>query len=286
MRQRTRRTGCTRTHHRIKRSLLSFRGLCTNPSAAEFDTAKLANCGLDPRSIATETQMQFVKAWGGWMRQQLADIATGPKNATDGFFSASCLQHGGNFGFTSSPVVNGVHMRDAISNWFFEHGRQGLRFTVDDCGDLPCTSTSGPLQNCPHITPPSPPTPISDLCKAELNADCPGKKGAGQACRACVREHANDLKQHGCPEQAAPVFEYFCGAPPLSGTIEGIAEAHARQRRDAVAGNTVLNAVGSAEEYDAVRIGSGTSGHHVCDLLAAVLELASRPALWTATGST
>ena len=31
-------------------------------------------------------------------------------------------EHGGNFGWLSSPVINGVHMREAMHNWFFETG--------------------------------------------------------------------------------------------------------------------------------------------------------------------
>merc|ERR1711871_837369 len=107
-------------------------------------------------------------------------------------------------------------MRDAISNWFFEKGDETMRFNVDNCGDLPCTKAAQ-RQRCPHTTPspgpspgpprppspPGPPTPISDACKAELLADCPGEKGKGATCAQCVRAHAQDLKSHGCPQEAA-----------------------------------------------------------------------------------
>jgi len=185
----------------------------------QYDTAKLANCGLDSRDISTAAQLAYVKAWGGWMRAQLAAIAAGAKNGSDGFFSASCLQHGGNFGFASSPVVNGRHMRDAISNWFFERGDDALRFTADHCGDLPCTPATG-RESCPHIAPPAPapgpgppPAPISDACKAQLETDCPGERGKGDECHTCVRAHAADLKQHGCPQSPGPVFAYYCDGP-------------------------------------------------------------------------
>ena len=53
-----------------------------------------------------------------------------------GFFSASCLQHGGNFGFESSPIVNGVTMQEALSNWFFEKGDTEMKYTADMCAEV------------------------------------------------------------------------------------------------------------------------------------------------------
>ena len=53
-----------------------------------------------------------------------------------GFFSASCLQHGGNFGFESSPIVNGVTMQEALSNWFFERGDTEMKYTADMCAEV------------------------------------------------------------------------------------------------------------------------------------------------------
>jgi hypothetical protein len=110
----------------------------------QYDASKLMNCGFMPGS----KDIAYLKAWGNWMRAQLDVIS---KNHKDGFFSASCYQHGGNFGFDTSPVVNGVHMRDALSNWYFEKGNHKLQYTFDDCGDVPCTVATG-KQQCPHFT--------------------------------------------------------------------------------------------------------------------------------------
>ena len=74
----------------------------------QFDSAKLANCGWDGADSG------YLKRWGSWMRAQLAVIRQSKK---DGYFSASCLEHGGNFGWASSPVINGVTMREAMANW-------------------------------------------------------------------------------------------------------------------------------------------------------------------------
>lgn len=181
-----------------------------------FDTAKLGNCGFNAQS---DGDVEYLKAWGKWMKAQLAVVR---QSAKDGYFVASCLQHGGNFGFESSPVINGVNMRDALSNWYFEKGDRNKQYTTDDCGDLPCTIATG-AQSCPHYSPsPSPsPTPISDECKAQLQADCPNLKALGEECRDCVRQHAGDLRSHGCPQSGAPVFEYYCDATELQNTVGG-----------------------------------------------------------------
>jgi hypothetical protein len=176
----------------------------------QYDTAKLANCGWDG------TSTEYLQAWGKWMRAQLMLISRSTK---DGFFSGSCLQHGGNFGWESSPVINGVHMRDAISNWFFDKGDVSMQYTFDNCSEsggtgLPCTLATG-MQSCPHLHPgpippsppsPGPPTPLSPECRAELEKDCPGQEGKGEACGTCVRAHALDLKGNRCPDQYQPVY--------------------------------------------------------------------------------
>lgn len=153
------------------------------------------------------------------MRSQLGVVA---KSAKDGYFSASCLEHGGNFGWESSPVVNGVRMRDAVSNWFFEKGNRTLQYTLDDCGDLPCTVISG-RQRCPHLSPspgpgpapgPSPgPAPpcCSPACDALLAKDCVGLKGKGAQCGQCIHQHARDLRPV-CGNDGRAVITHYCGS--------------------------------------------------------------------------
>ena len=152
----------------------------------QYDTAKLANCGWDGRDAA------YLKLWGQWMRKQLGVISQSPK---DGFFSAACLEHGGNFGWRSSPVVKGVHMQDAMHNWFFDTGVKSTQYTMDDCPEttgagLPCTAVDGVFQRCPHWMGPSPAAPnatLSPRCVAELTKDCPGLRGDGEACAVRAR---------------------------------------------------------------------------------------------------
>ena len=122
---------------------------------------------------------------GGWVAE--ADVRVSGNE--QGFFSASCLQHGGNFGFESSPIVNGVTMQEALSNWFFERGDAEMKYTADMCAEvssggsgkrrqryryyprlgllllgvshhgvcpgLPCTVARG-KQRCPHWSPTMP----------------------------------------------------------------------------------------------------------------------------------
>ncbi len=181
----------------------------------QFDTAKLANCGWNGQNAT------YLRAWGAWMRAQLDVIAHSDK---DGFYSASCLEHGGNFGWRSSPVVNGVRMRDAVSNWFFDKGNRSMQNVVDTCAEaggngLPCTQVDTAAgQRCPHWEPPTPSGPLSKQCLAELNSDCPGLQGQGERCGACVRQHAADLKGHGCPQSYQPVYDQFCAGSVGFGT--------------------------------------------------------------------
>ena len=265
----------------------------------QFDTAKLANCGWDGEDTA------YLKAWGQWMREQLAVIA---KSKKDGFFSGSCLQHGGNFGFDTSPVINGVHMRDAVSNWYFEKGNASMQYTVDDCSvtggtGLPCTAVDpSSRQSCPHLAPPGPPAPpLSPGCLTQLGVDCPGEAGQGQSCGQCVRSHAADLLAHGCPKSFEAVFQQFCAAapppapppPPPPGGLSPACRAALSndcpelQGKGAACGACVrqhaadLKAKGCPKQYDPVYagycastdvegwgpVGSGAGqGHHVCDL--------------------
>lgn len=151
----------------------------------QYDTAKLANCGWDGSNAA------YLKLWGEWMRAELGVIAQSPK---DGFFSAACLEHGGNFGWASSPVINGVTMQAAMRNWYFELGNRSLHYTYDDCAEsggsgLPCTAVDAESQQrCPHWAS-SPGGGVSAQCLSELGKDCPGLRGKGQSCGQCVRAH-------------------------------------------------------------------------------------------------
>ena len=70
--------------------------------------------------------------YAGWVAE--ADVRVSGNE--QGFFSASCLQHGGNFGFESSPIVNGVTMQEALSNWYFESGDTEMKYTADMCADV------------------------------------------------------------------------------------------------------------------------------------------------------
>ena len=176
----------------------------------QFDTAKLGNCGWD-RANAT-----YLAEWGGWMRSQLAEIeamSTHASSVQHGFFSGACLQHGGNFGWETSPVIHGFHMREALSSWYFEKEKETSipRFIYDTCSatseshGLPCTVAIG-AQICPHFGPspgpsPGPPRPLTPECLAELAKDCAGLKGKGAPCSACIRGHAQDLKRSTCPQK-------------------------------------------------------------------------------------
>ena len=205
----------------------------------QYDTAKLANCGWD-RMASDATD--YLKNWGAWMRAQLKVVAASGKSG-DGFFSASCLEHGGNFGWETSPTIKGVHMRTAMRNWFFDLGNSSLLHNVDDCGDLPCTTVKpGSQQHCPHMGPgpgPGPSPPLSPACERELKQDCPNVAHGGARCCACVRAHAHDLIAAGCPHQAQPVFQDYCGGCSLS----------------------ISNTTGNTRALRG-------AGHHVCDLSA------------------
>lgn len=146
----------------------------------QFDTAKLGNYGWDGSDAA------YLKLWGQWTRAQLATIKRSPK---DGYFSAACLEHGGNFGlcharslarthigFASSPVVKGVSMRHAMHDWYFQTADAArTQCTMDDCPvtggtGLPCTTPGG--GRCPHWKPRPDPVPgngtLSAQCMKEL----------------------------------------------------------------------------------------------------------------------
>jgi len=187
-----------------------------------YDTAKLANCGLDARPPLAAEQLAYLKQWGAWMTSQLAALVSDAQhNASRGFFAPSCLNHGENLDTQTAPPVAGVALRDAMRAWYFD-GRQvavpGGGGTpaapprlIDDCGDLPCTQPGG--GRCAHLED----NPLSETCKARLREDCPGLYMKGQACEACVRSHVSDLVDHDCPQQGAPVFAWWCdgNAPPV-----------------------------------------------------------------------
>ena len=191
----------------------------------QYDTAKLANCGFDARS---STDTSYLKLWGEWMRAQLGVIRQSPK---DGYFSASCLEHGGNFGWLSSPVIGGVTMREALSNWYFEKGNASMQYTADLCAEssadgLPCTAVTG-AQSCPHYAAPAPqpgpPGKLTPQCLAAANKLCGAAKGTSR-CAACIHAHGRELKAATCPHSAAPMVAAFCGAP--AGGLGEAAPAH------------------------------------------------------------
>eukprot|EP00929_Paragymnodinium_shiwhaense_P115841 TRINITY_DN8499_c0_g5_i1.p1 TRINITY_DN8499_c0_g5~~TRINITY_DN8499_c0_g5_i1.p1 ORF type:complete len:506 (-),score=83.73 TRINITY_DN8499_c0_g5_i1:221-1738(-) len=172
----------------------------------QYDTAKLANCGFKSSS----TDFDYLKAWGRWMRAQLEVISRSKK---DGFFSASCYMHAGNFGFESSPIVKGVNMRDALSNWFFEKGDVHKQHLMDDCGDLPCTKQSAG-QHCPHYKKPKPPPTPTSKCQGGLEQTCPNLWMKGPSCEHCIRSHVKALVSAGCPADPASgwhVIQWYCG---------------------------------------------------------------------------
>jgi hypothetical protein len=175
-----------------------------------YDSAKLANCGFTSGRNGASDDTEYLKAWGKWMRAQLAIFSISSK---DGFYSASCLDHCGNTGFDSSPVINGVSLRDALSNWYFEKGNRTMQYTYDDCGDLPCTQATG-SERCPHYDPPGPspgPSPtISPSCKAEFASDCPGMEHEGAECAHCISSHKHKFISAGCPESGWTVMDFFC----------------------------------------------------------------------------
>lgn len=58
----------------------------------QYDSAKLANCGLFfPES---EADMTYLRAWGHWMRSQFSD-----RQSKHGIFAPSCYDHGSNLDF-------------------------------------------------------------------------------------------------------------------------------------------------------------------------------------------
>ena len=188
-----------------------------------YDTAKLANCGLDARGPLSTEQERYLRAWGGWMRSQLLALtaaASGPHASAHGFFAPSCLDHGENLDWSTAPPVGGVALRDAMSTWFF--GRGAPPRLVDDCGELPCTLPAG--GRCDHVLT----DPLGACCQAELRALCPGLEGGGAECDACVRAHSRALIGHGCPKQGAPVFAWWCdgGARPRGHHVCDLAIAH------------------------------------------------------------
>lgn len=105
-----------------------------------FDVAKLANCGLDVHAKLGSAAVAYLRHWGQVTR---ATIETRRARHTDGFFAPSCLAHAANLRFSSSPMVGGVALIDAIHHWFFVADGGSLQYAIDGCGDLPCTNETG-----------------------------------------------------------------------------------------------------------------------------------------------
>ena len=172
-----------------------------------FDTAKLANCGVDTRGPLTASQLLYLKRWGAWMRAQLATISLDVQHQASGFFAPSCLNHAENLGWGSAPRLGGVALRDAMRRWFFAPDSSPLApppRLSDDCGDLPCTQSAE--GRCSHL----PTDPLDERCSVALVALCPGLQWKGAACDACVRHHAAALHESGCPDHGEPVLEWWC----------------------------------------------------------------------------
>jgi len=75
---------------------------------------------------------------------------------------------------------------------------------ADGCGDLPCTPAG--LGVCNHL----PPDPLTTACRRALMSECPDLEEKGWMCDACVRGHAKELREGGCPSHGAPVLEWWC----------------------------------------------------------------------------
>lgn len=125
----------------------------------QFDSAKLANCGLDVHSHMGEAELSYLKEWGGLIRSEMRAVGARPRN---GAWSPSCLAHAGNLGFASSPrlALPGwragddaqlVSLREIFRAWYFETANTSLpRAVVAECGELPCSNASEG-QACPRL---------------------------------------------------------------------------------------------------------------------------------------
>ena len=125
----------------------------------QFDSAKLANCGLDVHSHMGEAELSYLKEWGGLVRSEMRAVSARPRN---GAWSPSCLAHAGNLGFASSPRLalpgwraddDGqlISLREVFRAWYFETANTSLpRAVVAECGELPCSNASEG-QACPRL---------------------------------------------------------------------------------------------------------------------------------------
>ena len=145
---------CTHAHH-LLRHVATPLFLREN----QFDSAKLANCGLDVHSHMGEAELSYLKEWGGLVRSEMRAVSARPRN---GAWSPSCLAHAGNLGFASSPRLalpgwraddDGqlISLREVFRAWYFETANTSLpRAVVAECGELPCSNASEG-QACPRL---------------------------------------------------------------------------------------------------------------------------------------
>ena len=129
----------------------------------QFDTAKLANCGLDVHRHLGEQERRFLTEWGRRVRKDMRAIGARPRN---GAWAPSCLAHAGNLGFASSPRLTApakygktgaeLTLREVFHAWYFGEAVASsptalLRTIVADCGELPCSNATGAGQTCPRL---------------------------------------------------------------------------------------------------------------------------------------
>ena len=136
-------TGCAAAHnssvavcsnaHRLLRHIKAPLFLRENL----FDIAKLANCGLDVHSKLRAPAIEYLQHWGRATRATIESLRSRPSN---GFFAPSCLAHASNLRFSSSPLVGGMKLLDAMHAWYFHADGASAQYAIDSCGDLPCTN--------------------------------------------------------------------------------------------------------------------------------------------------
>ena len=92
---------------------------------------------------------EYMRYFGARTVSGIADaVLHGPKNSTDGLFMPSCHEHGYNLCMhKNSSLVNGVHFRDALEDWFEGRGKVP-HLLLDDCNAMegtgdPCNSWCG-----------------------------------------------------------------------------------------------------------------------------------------------
>ena len=152
-----------------------------------FDTAKLANCGLDARGPLLPDQVAYIRAWGGWMKAQLDSIAAPGSvhfNKT-GYFAPSCLNHGENLDFRNGSSFAWQH-----NAW--THSARGSSPRLPPQLRRRCRHASWttvamgcrvPLQGAAALRAHLAPDPLSEQCKNRLQDNCAGLEGEGWAVR-------------------------------------------------------------------------------------------------------